>query len=96
MTDALDILHGHRDRIAAENRQHMPIVGELVAACREVFGPGVRVLWAEEDGKKRGQRSQYEAMADEFGARPSIVPETLAKLKRNFQRTQRAMGIQTE
>jgi len=89
MTEAIDIPARNRDAAAERNRQHMPLVGEIVDAVRAVFGPNVRVLYAKEGEIIRG-RVQPE------GVQPSMAPETHEKLKRRFARTQRAMGIAAE
>lgn len=38
----------------ADNRANFPFTASVVDALREVFGPGVRVQWASENGKTIG------------------------------------------
>lgn len=42
---------------ARRNRDRMPEIAGLVDSLREVFGPGVRVRWASENGVEVGVRS---------------------------------------
>jgi hypothetical protein len=44
-----------RARIAAENRRNFPRCMVVAESFRAVFGDGVRMLYAEEDGKKIGK-----------------------------------------
>jgi len=45
-----------KDTKAERNRAAMPGVAAIVDHLRDVFGPGVRVLWAKEGDKEIGRR----------------------------------------
>ncbi len=38
------------------NRAAFPLTAQIVDELREVFGPGVKLEWAEENGREIGQR----------------------------------------
>lgn len=42
----------------ADNRAAFPLTADLLDEWRSVFGPGVRLLWAEEDGKTIGKKPE--------------------------------------
>lgn len=44
------------DDSKVKNRASFPFTAGVVDALREVFGPGVRVQWAEENGVTIGER----------------------------------------
>lgn len=44
------------DDSKAQNRASFPFTASVVDALREVFGPGVRVQWAKENGFTIGER----------------------------------------
>lgn len=50
-----------KEEQAQRNRQQMPNVAKVVDEFRDVFGPGVRVLWAKdlETGVEAGKRSEH-------------------------------------
>lgn len=45
-----------REEEAKRNRERMPETAALVDAWRAVFGPGLRLLWARENGIEVGKR----------------------------------------
>jgi putative component of toxin-antitoxin plasmid stabilization module len=45
-----------KEEQARENRARMPIVTAVVDEYREVFGPGIRVTYAKENGIEIGTR----------------------------------------
>lgn len=47
-----------RQRAAARNRRLMPGTAAIVDDWRRVFGPGVRLRWARENGIEVGTRSR--------------------------------------
>lgn len=40
------------------NRESFPQTAKIVDEFRSVFGPGIRLLWAEEDGRTIGKRPE--------------------------------------
>ncbi len=50
----------------ADNRASFPFTASVVDELREIFGPGVRVQWAEENGKTIGTRGPE-------GVQPNLI-----------------------
>ena len=57
-----------RQQAAARNRRLMPGTAAIVDAFRQVFGPGVRLRWARENGIEVGTRSPRRRMETECAA----------------------------
>lgn len=51
------------DEKRAANRAQFPKTAVIVDEFREVFGPGVKLLWAEESGQVIGRRHEEEVPA---------------------------------
>lgn len=52
-----------------QNRAQFPFAARIVDELREVFGDGVRIEWAEENGRQIGNKGQD-------GVRPVIDRKT--------------------
>ena len=53
-----------------QNRADFPVAAAMIDQFREVFGPGVKLLWAEENGKSIG-RKLVDRIADQRGQEDS-------------------------
>ena len=61
-----------------ENRRKFPFAAELLDELREAFGPGVKLLWASENGAEIGRKSS--------GPFSVILPyETAAAIKKRVK-----------
>lgn len=56
-----------KDETRAANRAQFPKTAAIVDEFREHFGTDVRLVWAEEDGRVIGRRSQESLLPKEAG-----------------------------
>lgn len=54
-----------------KNRERMPTIAAVIDDFRRVFGPGVKLLYAMENGHEVGNRALHEEVAREFGREPA-------------------------
>ena len=56
-----------RAAAAERNRAAMPTIAAVLDDFRKHFGPGVRVLYASENGHELGDRRTFDEIEREFG-----------------------------
>lgn len=67
----------------SSNRAAFPETAKLVDELRDVFGPGVKLVWAEENGREIGvlELPGTAVAASEMVLRSPEIPETVKKTK---------------